>query len=365
MTEALSGAGGEVIANISEGVATITLNRPASLNALTVPMFHALDAWLDAWRDRADVRLIALRGAGGKAFCAGGDVRQVREAHLAGDPVWSTYFVHEYAFDHRIYDYPKPIVAVMDGITMGGGMGIAQGTALRIVTSRSRLAMPETAIGLFPDVGATGFLNRAPGQVGVYLALTGATIGAADALLARLADVCLGDEALAALDDALRHAATQPDPRAAILAWAQAASMPPPPGELEGVRAAIDRHFSLATVEAIVESLGREADPAARDWAERTQALLQRRSPTSLKVTLRQLRDGRALARGDIFRRELGMVRAAFAMGDVAEGVRAVLVDKDHRPQWQPATLNQVTEQRVAEFFQPWWPPDEHPLRHL
>lgn len=358
-------AGDDIVAEVRRGVATVTLNRPASLNALTVPMFQALDTWLKAWRTDTGVQLIVLRGAGGKAFCAGGDVRQVRQAHLAGEPVWKTYFVHEYALDHSVYGYPKPIVAVMDGITMGGGMGIAQGAALRIVTPRSRVAMPETAIGLFPDVGATAFLNRAPGEIGVYLALTGATIGPADALQARLADVCLADAALAQLDEALAQAASQPDPRAALAAWAADASTTPPPGELEALRPAIDRHFSLATVEAIVDSLGREDDPADAAWASRTRELLLRRSPTSLKVALRQIREGRALALADVFRRELGMVRAAFEIGDVAEGVRAVLVDKDHQPRWQPATLEAVPDERVAAFFQPWWKPEEHPLRHL
>lgn len=365
MTQALEGAGGDVLAEIRDGVATVTLNRPASLNALTVAMFHVLDAWLQAWRDNADVRLVAFKGAGEKAFCAGGDVRQVREAHLAGDPVWKTYFVHEYAFDYSLYAYPKPIVVVMDGITMGGGMGVAQGSALRIVTPRSRVAMPETAIGLFPDVGATGFLNRAPGEVGLYLALTGATIGPADALYANLADVCVGDDKLGHLDDALGASASQPDPLTAVTKWAKSASLSLPPGELEAQRATIDRHFSLDTVEAIVGSLGAETEPAAREWATRTRDLLLRRSPTSLKVTMRQIREGRSLALADVFRRELGMVRSAFDIGDVAEGVRAVLVDKDHQPRWQPATLAEVTPERVAAFFQPWWEPGEHPLRHL
>ncbi len=361
----MASAQGDVLADVRDGVATVTLNRPASLNALTLSMFHAIDAWLRSWRDSPEVRVIAFKGAGGKAFCAGGDVRQVRESHLAGEPVWKTYFVHEYAFDHGIYSYPKPIVALMDGITMGGGMGIAQGAALRIVTPRSRVAMPETAIGLFPDVGATVFLNRAPGQVGLYLALSGATIGAADALYAGLADACLGDEALAQLDGALRTAASGPDPRTAISRWAASAASEPPPGELAGMRQAIDRHFARDSVEAIINSLEHEPEPAAREWAARTRELLLRRSPTSLKVTLRQLHEGRGLALGDALRRELGMVRAAFDIGDVAEGVRAVLVDKDHRPRWQPATLAQVTPERVAAFFQPWWTPGEHPLRHL
>lgn len=356
---------GDVLADVRDGVATVTLNRPASLNALTLSMFHAIDAHLQSWRDSPAVQVVAFKGAGGKAFCAGGDVRQVRESHLAGEPVWETYFVHEYAFDHGIYSYPKPIVAVMDGITMGGGMGLAQGAALRVVTRRSRLAMPETAIGLFPDVGATWFLPRTPGQVGMALGLTGNSIGAADALYAGLADVFLDDEALARLDAAIVAAARASDPREALATGVKAMATEPPAGELHAQRAAIDRHFGLASVQAILDSLAAETAPTVHEWAARTRETLLKRCPTSLRVTFEQMRRGRALSLADAFRLELGMVQAAFAHGDVLEGVRAVLVDKDHHPQWRPATLPEVSDDLVATFFRPRWEPEAHPLRHL
>ena len=241
----------------------------------------------------------------------------------------------------------------------------AQGAALRVVTRRSRLGMPETAIGLFPDVGATWFLPRTPGQVGVFLGLTGNSIGAADGLYAGLADVFLDDDALGRLDAAIGTAARASNPREALRMNVKAMATEPPPGELRAHRAAIDRHFSLASVQAILDSLAAEADPGLQDWAARTRETLLKRCPTSLRVTFEQMRRGRSLSLAEAFRLELGMAQAAFAHGDILEGVRAVLVDKDHRPQWRPATLAEVSDELVASFFRPRWAPDTHPLRHL
>lgn len=358
-------APGEILASTRDGVATVTLNRPASLNALTLSMFEALGTWLDAWRNDPTVQVVAFRGAGGKAFCAGGDVRQVRELHLAGELVHDTYFAHEYAVDFAVHDFPKPTVSILDGITMGGGMGIAQGTSLRIVTRRSKLAMPETAIGLFPDVGATWFLPRCPGRVGLYLGLTGTTIGPGDALYAGLADVFLDDESLAKLGHTLAGAAKAAAPREALASAVRSLASAAPHGELHSLRPAIDRHFGADSVEAILASLSTETDPAVADWAARTRETMLKRSPTSLRVTFEQLRRGRSISLADAFRLELGMVCAAFEHGDVVEGVRAVLVDKDHRPQWRPSSLTDVTAASVQAFFRPRWASNDHPLRHL
>jgi len=312
---------GELLAEVHAGVATVTLNRPAALNALSFGMLEGLDAWLERWEHDERVRLVVLRGAGDKAFCAGGDVRTLYAEFTQGRDV-RRYFEVEYALDHRIHTYPKTIVALIDGIVMGGGMGLAQGAHVRIVGARTRMAMPETAIGLFPDVGGSYFLSRVPGRLGLYLGLVGPTIGAADALYCGLADAYAGAQPMA-------------------------------PGELERLRPAIDEHFSQPGVAAIVASLERESRPAYRDWARDTAAALARRSPTLLAVTFEQLRRGASLPLADCFRMELGLVLACFEHGDFLEGIRALLIDKDNQPRWRPDRLADVTPAMVASFFQP------------
>ena len=324
--------GGELAATIANGVATVTLDRPAALNALTLGMIEGLAAWLDAWERDARVRLVVLRGAGEKAFCAGGDVRAMYENR--GSEANERFMAIEYALDYRIHTYPKPVVALIDGIVMGGGMGLAQGARLRIVGSRTRMAMPETAIGLFPDVGGSYFLPRAPGHVGLYLGLAGPTIGAADALYCGLADQYVGAEPLV-------------------------------PGEVERMRPAIDRHFAHASIEAILASLRAEEAPANREWAARTLAALERASPTMLKVSLEQLRRGASMTLAECFRMELNLVHACFEQGDFAEGVRAAIVDKDKSPRWNPPSLAGVDAAAVQRFFAPRWTPARHPLAHL
>lgn len=339
MEERLSAArealepGAELLAEVRGSVATVTLNRPAVHNALSFGMLEALAHRLDAWEKDPSVRTIVLRGAGGEAFCSGGDVRALYEGHRSGADPHHEYFAFEYALDYRIHRYPKPIVAVMDGIVMGGGMGLAQGAALRIVGARTRMAMPETAIGLFPDVGGTWFLSRCPGELGTYLGLTGVTIGAADAVYCGLADLDLGGAAGV--------------------------------GELERLRAPIDRHFAHDSVAAILGSLEAEDRPEFRAWAGRTLQTLRGRSPTSLMVTLDALRRGAHLSLADCFRMELDLIHEFFAHGDFLEGIRAVLIDKDHRPRWNPAELAEVRPEAIERFFAPRWEPARHPLAHL
>jgi enoyl-CoA hydratase/carnithine racemase len=332
MEERLIAAGGELAAALRGGVATVTLNRPAQLNALTLGMLEGLAHWLDAWERDTRVRMVVLRGAGGKAFCAGGDLRAMYDNR--GSPANAHFMATEYALDYRIHRYSKPIVAFIDGIVMGGGMGLAQGARLRIVGDRTQMAMPETVIGVFPDVGGSYFLSRAPGHVGTYLGLVGATIGAADAIYCGLADQYVGSTRME-------------------------------PGEVERMRIAIDRHFSPASVEAIVESLRAEQAPDARQWAERTLAALERSSPTLLKVTLEQIRRGAALGLADCFRMELNLIHACFEQGDYAEGIRALIVDKCRAPRWNPATLAEVDAATVERFFAPRWNADHHPLANL
>lgn len=359
------GSGGEILARVRDGVATVTLNRPAALNALTLGMLEGLGAWLDEWERDAGVRAVVLRGAGEKAFCAGGDIRGLREMFLAGTGAHRHFFEVEYSVDHRIHTWPKPVVAILDGIAMGGGMGLAQGAALRIGGPRTRIAMPETRIGFFPDVGGTWFLQRAPGMLPLYLGLVGATIGAADALYAGLVDACLSPEAIALLEDELPRAASAPDSRAAILALGRRLAIPPPHGELEALRPAIDLHFGRDSVAAILGSLEAEARPEYQPWAARTLALLEERSPTLLRVAFEQLRRGRGLDLAECFRLELNLIHGCFAQGDFVEGIRALLVDRDNAPRWNPPSLAEVSDASVAAFFAPRWPAPEHPLRHL
>jgi enoyl-CoA hydratase/carnithine racemase len=319
--ERMALAGGELLAEVAGGVATITLNRPAALNALSFAMLGALAECLDAWERDDAIERIVLRGAGDRAFCAGGDMRAIwAEFRESGRPP-AGFFDFEYALDERIHGYPKPIASILDGIVMGGGMGISQGTRLRVVGDRTRMAMPETAIGFFPDVGATWFLSRTPGKIGLYLGLVGTSIGAADALYCGLADVHLP-----------RHAIDNFDFGEAARSGARALAQAP----LERLRPAIDEHFGQADVPAIVASLGREDREPLREWATQTAAALGRRSPTLLDVTLEQLRRGATLCLAECFALERRLGIAAFEHGDVLEGVRAVLIDKDQRPRWKP-----------------------------
>jgi enoyl-CoA hydratase/carnithine racemase len=336
MEEQLSAAGGELLAEVRNGVASVTLNRPAALNALSLGMLQGLTQWLDAWERDPRVRMIVLRGAGDKAFCAGGDVRALHDSFKKSGPDagYVEFFVVEYALDYRIHTYPKTIVAVMDGIVMGGGMGIAQGAAVRIVGERTKMAMPETAIGLFPDVGGSYFLSRAPGKVGIYLGLAGPTLRAADALYAGLADLYVGPGA-------------------------------PAPGELAPLRAAIDQHFAHDRVDAIVASLQAEKRPELVPFAEKTLAALATRSPTMLAVTLEQLQRGATLSLAECFRMELNLVHGCFEQGDFVEGIRALIVEKDNQPRWRPGRLAEVSRNAVDAFFKPRWPPAQHPLASL
>ena len=333
MEERLTAAGGELLAVVRAGVATVTLNRPAALNALTLGMIDGLQAWLDAWRDDERVRTVVLRGAGPKAFCAGGDVRGLWEGVRTASNMPTAFFTREYALDFHLHRYPKPIVAWMDGIVMGGGMGISQGASLRIVGDRTRMAMPETAIGLFPDVGGSFFLSRIPGAIGTYLGLVGPTIGAADAVFCGLADLDV--------------------------------SLAPKEAELEALQPAIDAHFSHGTIAEILQALDGEHRPEYNDWAKRSAEALRRRSPTLLEVTLSQLTRARSMGLADCFRMELGMIHACIEHGDLLEGIRAMIIDKDGQPRWDPPTLDAVDPTRVSSFFTPRWDNAAHPLAHL
>ena len=356
----------EVLCEIRNHVAFITLNRPSALNALSFGMLVELRKLLRGCAADDAVRAILLRGAGEKAFCAGGDIRALYQSFKESGTLHHQFFAVEYPIDYLLYSYPKPYIALLDGITMGGGMGLAQGSTLRIVGERTRIAMPEVGIGLFPDVGASYFLSRIPGRLGLYLALTGVQIRGADALYACLADVFLPPQAIASLVDNLGALNWTTDHRADVrhVVHAHAAQGLPAPS-LSVLRPAIDLHFSRSSVAAILSSLDAEARPEYADWAVQTAKLMRGRSPTMMSVALHQLRRGTSLGLAECFRMELGMVEQCFEQGDFIEGVRALLIDKDNSPRWTPPRLEDVTEASVDAFFRDRWSGKTHPLADI
>lgn len=364
---------GDVVTRVANRVGFIELERPQALNALSTDMIRAMHAALERWREDPDVLAVVVRSPHARAFCAGGDVRFLYEAARRGDQdALDTFFTEEYRLDHTIFTYPKPYIALMNGVVMGGGMGISQGAhrtgGLRVVTSSTRMAMPETRIGLFPDVGVGWFLARTPGAIGRYLAVTGETIGAADALYAGLADTYVDEAALPALVEALQ---TEPFERGAdvvTLVEREAARhkvVPTPDtSTLADTRTLIDRHFSHADVPAILASLEAEQDGAAAEWAERTVAVLRERSPLSMAVSLEVVTRSEG-SMACALRRDLDLTRSTFAHGDVMEGIRARIIDKDNRPAWRIARIEDVKPEDVACMFESPWTPQTHPLREL
>ncbi|WP_406840369.1 enoyl-CoA hydratase/isomerase family protein [Streptomyces sp. AHU1] len=338
-----SGAGDPVLLRTEGRAARLTLNRPRALNALNHEMVRRIDGALTAWEHDPAVETVVVTGAGERGLCAGGDIRVVHDDARDGDGTASAAFWRdEYRLNARIARYPKPYVAVMDGIVMGGGVGVSAHGSVRIVTERSRIAMPETGIGFVPDVGGTRLLGLAPGELGTHLALTGASIGAGDALLCGLADHYVPSASLPRL---LSDLADRP------VAEALAAhERPAPPAELAERRGWIDACYEADTVEEIVQRLLAAGDPSAKETAE----ILLGNSPTALKVTLAALRRARRLGSLErVLDQEYRVSCAALSAPDLVEGVRAQIIDKDREPRWSPATLAEVTDADVERFFAP------------
>ena len=362
----MSESNAEVLAEVRGQVGLITLNRPKALNALSLGMVRDLMAQLLAWKDDAAVLAVAVRGSNKEgpfgAFCAGGDIRFLHQAGSQGNPLLEDFFTEEYALNHLIHHYPKPYIAFMDGIVMGGGMGISQGGSLRVVTERTKMAMPETAIGLFPDVGGGYFLSRCPGRVGEWLALTGDTIGAGDAIAFGLADGCLPAEQQAALWEALgsQHFADGAAVQALVASKFVAGN-----ARFQGLQAQIDHYFSLPDVGAIVAAL----EASEGEWERATAATLRKRSPLMLHVVLEQVRRARAMDLAEDLRMERDLVRHCFFLragqSETIEGIRALAVDKDHAPRWNPVRIEDVGPDMVAPFFASPWPAHAHPLAAL
>ncbi|MEU3349603.1 enoyl-CoA hydratase/isomerase family protein [Streptomyces sp. NPDC006700] len=323
--------------------AHITLNRPRVLNALTHEMVRRIDEALTAWEHDPAVETVVITGAGERGLCAGGDIRAIHDDARDGDGVAAAAFWRdEYHLNARIARYPKPYFAVMDGIVMGGGVGVSAHGSVRVVTERSRIAMPETGIGFVPDVGGTHLLALAPGELGTHLALTGAQIGAADALLCGLADHYVPS---ASVPDLIDDLALTP-------VWEVLARhvRPAPQGELAGRREWIDSCYDAGTVEDIVGRLLDHGEPAAKEAAE----TLLTKSPTALKVTLTALRRARRLGSLEaVLDQEYRVSCATLSSPDLVEGIRAQVIDKDRDPRWSCGTLAEVTDADVDRFFAP------------
>ncbi|MDY7787349.1 enoyl-CoA hydratase/isomerase family protein [Burkholderia ubonensis] len=366
----------DVRAYVANRIGFLELNRPKALNALSVGMIRTLHAALDTWRDDPEVVAVVVYSPHARAFCAGGDVRFFHDAWQRGDrDAVDTFFIDEYSLNHAIFTYPKPYIALMHGVVMGGGMGISQAArhtgGLRVVTDSTKMAMPETRIGLFPDVGMSWFLARTPGAIGRYLAVTGATLDAAGALYAQLADVYVPDAALPALLDALRHERFDSGAQAVecVAAAAAAHKVVPTPdtSALADARAGIDRHFARPDLVATLASLDAEQDCAAVDgWVEKAaHAMRSQLSPLSMAVSLEVVERARGATMADCLRRDLDLTRSTFARGDVIEGVRALIVDKDQQPAWRFKSIADVDRADVLAMFDSPWTPDTHPLRNL
>ncbi|MDB5362370.1 MAG: enoyl-CoA hydratase/isomerase family protein [Rhodospirillales bacterium] len=345
----------EVLVETRGGLGIVTLNRPKALNALSLGMIRALDQALIAFAKDDAIGAVLIRGAGEKAFCAGGDVRALVVAPEGIDKgrIARDFFAEEYRLNLRIHNFPKPFVALIDGVTMGGGCGLSLHSPLVVATERTMVAMPETVLGLFPDVGATWFLNKCPGQIGLCLGLTGRRLKAADLKAVGLVSHVVPSSMLDAMVEAL--AAVPKLHAGSVKRVLDAHGVDAGPSALLPDQAAIDRIFAADSIETIIKGLEAETAP----WAVEALHTIRRASPTSLKVTLRQLRDGRALGPdiAAMLRIEYRLAVHSVGGSDFPEGVRAILVDKDNKPAWQPPRLDAVDAARVESFFAPFADP--------
>jgi enoyl-CoA hydratase len=328
-----------VIATRRGRIGHILLNRPKALNALDLAMIRAVTAALAEWRDDPAVHAVVMEGAGGKAFCAGGDIRAIRAASLAGDhDQVAAFFREEYALNAMIDEYPKPHIAIIDGVCMGGGIGLSVHGDMRVTSDAGMFAMPETAIALFPDVGATFVLPRLPGALGMYLGLTGARLHGADAVHAGLATHYVPKSAIAGLADAIAA-----DGAAAVAAHAVTL----PAFSLAADRAAIDRCFGRDSVPAIIAALEAEGT----EWAARTLAGLRHVSPSAVLWTFEAIRRGAAMSLRACLAAELALTRHISVHPEFVEGVRAMLVDKDRAPRWTPSRIEDVDPAAIHAVF--------------
>lgn len=331
----------DLIVDTAGAVGRIRLNRPKAIHALSTAMCEGVLAALEQWRADADVRVVTIDHAEGRGFCAGGDIRMLADSGAKDGVEARQFFFTEYRMNHWLFTYAKDVVAFMDGITMGGGVGISQPCRYRVATENTRLAMPETGIGLFPDVGGGWYLSRLPGRIGQYLALTGHRLDGAECHALGLATHYLP---AGALDEAKARIAEGPQ---AVL---DELAVSAPEARILAQRDAIDRLFAADRLEEVFAAL--EADPS--DFAQATLATLRTKSPQTMKVSLRLLKDGATMATfADEMRQEYAVGSRVVQRHDFLEGVRAVIVDKDNAPKWDPATPEGVSDHVIDQIFAP------------
>ena len=322
----------------------ITLNRPKALNALTLNMVDQMDAQLRAWRTDPSVEFVIVRGAGEKALCAGGDIRALYESGKAGTSYVIDFYAREYKLNTLIKRYPKPYIAFINGIVMGGGVGVSVHGSVRVCGEGTMFAMPETGIGLFPDVGGTFFLPRCPGLTGTYVGLTGVRLDVTDTKFTGIATHVVP---IAQHEALLAELADSSETMERVLN--KFALTGQDQSKFAGIQHLIDRHFSADTIEGVIASL--KADPSL--FSEQALKALMAKSPTSVKVTFRQLREGAKLSFEDCMRLEFRLTNRFMRGHDFYEGVRAVIIEKDNTPQWNPKDLAGVSDSAVAAYFAP------------
>jgi len=336
----------DILLKVEGHAGFISLNRPSALHALTLPMVHAMTATLLEWRDDPAVKCVVIDHADGRGFCAGGDIAFLRNSAMNdGGESGRKFFHDEYQLNHLLINYPKPVVAFMDGITMGGGVGISQPARFRVATENTKFAMPETGIGLFPDVGGGWYLSRLEGRVGQFLALTGSRIAGAGCLSLGLATHYLTSNVLA---EAKSRIATEDVER--IDGILGTLSVTPPDSKIVETLFQINRHFASDKLEDILSSL--EGDDS--EWAMKELATLRTKSQQTCKVALRQLAESLKLTDfADNMAMEYRIASRVIVRPDFAEGVRAVIIDKDNAPKWDPATAEGVTDALIDAIFAP------------
>ena len=340
-------AEGDLIARKEGSAGIIRLNRPKAINAVTLEMFHDIDRALDAFEADPDVAVIVLEGAGERGLCAGGDIRALWESSKVKGDLGKILWRDEYILNARIKQFPKPYVAFMDGIVMGGGVGLSAHSRHRVVTERTKLAMPEVGLGFFPDVGGTYLLSRSPGEIGTYFGLTGTTMNGPDAIYARFADAVVPSAKLPALREALTK--VEPGTNSAeidnlIRGFATGEAS----GPVAAMQARIDGWFARGRMEDIVDAL--KADGS--ELAQATLKTLGEKSPRGMVVTLKLLRLARATETlEECLVREYRAALEVFASDDFREGVRAAVIDKDRNPKWQPTRIEDVTPEMLAPYF--------------
>lgn len=344
----------EVLFSVNQnGVAVIGLNRPKALNALSHEMVRAIGGKLIEWKTDRNVSIVVIKGAGSKGLCAGGDIKTIYEARSSETALRKAedFFEEEYEVDMAIYQFPKPIIAYLDGIVMGGGVGLTYGASHRIVTERTKWSMPEMNIGFFPDVGGAYFLNKAPGHLGRYLALTASTIQAPDVLYMNGADVYMESDTMKYFIEKVENTdwtKVKVDEKLDQLID-EYRTQPSQESKLAPFQKEIDQHFAFETVEEILRSL----DSEGSDFCVKIKKLLLSKSPFSLKITLKQLNDGKEKTLKECFATDLMLAKNFLKHGDFYEGVRSILIDRDQSPNYEYKHVSDVTDDIVNKFFKP------------